>query len=435
MPNEIYGLLGIVGLAVLLILRVPVALAIGMVGFVGIAALSGVNTAFYMASSEAFATVTQYELVVIPLFVLMGNIASASGLSRDLYDAAFAWIGRLRGGLASATVIGCAGFSALSGSSIASAVTMGRVALPQMKRFSYSDALATGSVAAGGTLGILIPPSTGFIIYATLTEQSIGRLFMAGILPGILLTALFVVAIYIVTSIRPADGPAGEPFTLRESIRAGLRASLIGGIIVITIGGIYLGFFTPAEAAGIGAILTLFVSFFRGRLSLAQWKDVLMQTVRTTSMVFLILVGANIFAPFLALSDLPHFISQGLTALDVGPYGVLFLILAAYIILGTFLEGLSLLVITLPIVFPAIIAAGFDPIWFGVIAVIVLEMGLISPPVGLNVFVVASIADKVPLSTVFRGVIPFWIAMAVCTVLLILFPSIALYIPQTMMGN
>jgi tripartite ATP-independent transporter DctM subunit len=435
MPNEFYGLLGIVGLAVLLILRVPVALAIATVGFAGIVALSGFNSAFYMASSEAFATVTQYELVVIPLFVLMGNIASASGLSRDLYDAAFAWIGRLRGGLASATVIGCAGFSALSGSSIASAVTMGRVALPEMKRFAYSDALATGSVAAGGTLGILIPPSTGFIIYATLTEQSIGRLFMAGILPGILLTSLFVVAIYIVTLIRPADGPAGKPFTLRESCRATLRASLIGGIIVITIGGIYLGFFTPAEAAGVGAVLTLFVSFFRGRLSLTEWKEVLMQTVRTTSMVFLILVGANIFGPFLSLSDLPNFISQSLTSLDVGPYGILFLILATYIVLGTFLEGLSLLVITLPIVFPVIVAAGFDPIWFGVIAVITLEMGLISPPVGLNVFVVASISDNVPLSTVFRGVIPFWIAMAVCTVLLILFPAIALYIPQTMMGQ
>lgn len=435
MPSEIYGALGIVALAVLMLLRVPVALAIGLVGMGGIALIGGLPMALNIIASETFATVSSAELLVIPLFILMGNIASTSGLSRDLYDASFALIGRFRGGLASATVIGCAGFSALSGSSIASAVTMGRVALPEMKRFHYADGLATGSVAAGGTLGILIPPSTGFIIYATLTEQSIGRLFMAGILPGLLMTLLFAIMIMIVARVQPGSAPAGRAFGLAETLRAVLRASLIGGVILVTIGGIYLGAFTPAESAGVGTILTLVASLFRQRMSFGDWRCLLSDTVRTTSMVFLILIGANIFAPFLALSDLPHAISSVLLTADLGAYGILMIVILLYLVLGTFLEGLSMLVITLPIVFPLIVGAGFDPIWFGVIAVIVLEMGLISPPVGLNCFVVASIADKVSLGTVFRGVVPFWFAMAACTVILICFPGIALWIPNAMMGH
>lgn len=407
MPPDIYGLLGVVVLVILMVMRVPIALAIALVGMGGITLISGPSVALNIVTSETFATVSSPDLLVIPLFILMGNIASNSGLSRDLYDASFAVLGRFRGGLASATIFGCAGFSALSGSSIASAVTMGRVALPEMKRFGYSDRLATGSVAAGGTLGILIPPSTGFIVYATLTEQSIGRLFMAGILPGLLMTALFIIAISIVAHLWPDTAPAGEAFSINESLRAIGRSSLIAGVILITIGGIYLGVFTPAESAGVGTILTLIVSLFRKRMNLNEWVDILTHTVRTTSMVFLILIGANIFSPFLSLTDLPHTISGFLQSINLGPYGILLIVIALYIVLGTFLEGLSMLVITLPIVYPLILAAGFDPIWFGVIAVIVLEMGLISPPVGMNCFVVAGISDKVPLSMVFRAFFPF----------------------------
>lgn len=485
MPDIAIGLIGIGVLFFLLIIRTPVAIAMMAVGLVGVGILNSWQAAFGTLIRETIVLASFYELSVIPLFVLMGNIASVSGMSRDLYDAAHSWVGGMRGGLASATIVGCAGFAALSGSSVASAVTMGRVALPEMERYKYDAGLATGSVAAGGTLGILIPPSTGFVIYAVLTEESIGRLFVAGILPGILLTILFVGTITMLTTLRPSlaevrqekaeTGPYLAPwrakwFVIEGVIGAGviaftfmkaphlwwlpvgvlalfwstlaistkvkfealLKAFPIIGIIIVTMGGIYFGWFTPVEAAGVGAFLAGLVALWRKSLTKETSTTIILQTMRVTALVFMILIGANIFSPFLALSQIPDFIASFLLGLDIGRYGVLLVILGLYIVLGTFLEGFAMLVLTMPIVFPIILQLGFDPIWFGVVVVITLEMGLISPPVGVNVFVVKSIAEHVPMQKIFWGILPFWFAMLACVIILVIFPQIALYLPNTM---
>lgn len=432
MSPSLIGFIGLFFLFAFLLLRMPVALTMLLVGFVGTAALNGLGPAFTSLAAEAFDIATFFDLIVIPLFVLMGNLAGVSGMSRDLYNAANAWVGHWRGGLAAATITGCAGFAALSGSSIASAVTMGRVALPEMKRFKYSDSLATGCVAAGGTLGILIPPSSGFVIYAVLAEESIGRLFMAGVFPGLLLTGLFLIAISLVTWFRPEAGPAGPRTDFRGKMVSLWRAFAIVIIVLVTIGGIYMGVMTPVEAAGVGALLTLLVAWARGSLTLASMRFVILQTVRTTSTTFMILVGAHVFIPFMALSAIPADLVGFLVGLDVGNLGVMIIIMATYVVLGTFLEGIAMLVLTMPIVLPLIHEMGVDTVWFGVIVVIVLEMGLISPPVGVNVFVVRSVAPDVPMNTIFRGIWPFWCAMLVCLALLLIWPQIALFLPNTM---
>jgi tripartite ATP-independent transporter DctM subunit len=432
MSVTLIGVIGLVALFALLIIRVSVAMSMLIVGFVGTAVVNGIAPAFAALSGETIEISTFFPLLVVPLFVLMGNLAGVSGMSRDLYSAAYAWFGHFRGGLSSATIAACAGFAALSGSSIASAVTMGRVALPEMKRFNYADSLATGCVAAGGTLGILIPPSTGMVIYAVLTEQSIGKLFMAGVFPGLLLTGLFIIAIAIVTKLWPDLGPAGPKTEFAERLRSLWRATAMVSIVLITIGGIYAGVFTPVEAAGVGAFLALAVAAYRRTLNSESVKFIVLQTLRTTATVFMILIGAHVFVPFMALSEIPSDLVGFLTGLDVGNLGILLIILATYIVLGTFLEGIAMLVLTLPIVYPLILDMGLSPIWFGVVAVIVLEMGLISPPVGVNVFVVKGIAPDVPMNTIFRGIWPFWIAMGVCLAILVAFPEIALFLPDSM---
>jgi tripartite ATP-independent transporter DctM subunit len=426
------GLLGFAGLFALMGLGLPVGIAMLVAGIVGTVALTGWTSAAYTLSGQAFATASYYELSVLPLFILMGNLAAASGLSRDLYEAAYRWIGHMRGGLAGATVVGCAGFAALSGSSIASAVTMGRVAYPNMRRFGYGGRLSTGAVAAGGTLGILIPPSTGFVLYAILTEQSIGRLFIAGVLPGLLLTGLFLVTIAIIVRLRPEEGPPGPRVPWRERLAATRRATGIVTIILLTIGGIYTGIFTPVEAAGVGAAFASLMLIIRRKVSLPVLREVVGDTLRTTGMCFLILIGASVFAPFIALSGLPAIVTATFIDSPLGVYGTLLLIIVIYAVLGMVIEGLSLMVITLPIVFPVVIGLGFDPIWFGVIMVIVLEMGLISPPVGVNCFVVSTIARDVKLEQIFAGVMPFWAAMMAAILLLVAFPDIALMLPNAM---
>ena len=426
------GCIGLIALFVLLFMRMPVAMAMLIVGFFGTAAMNGYNAALSTLSSEAFEMTVTLPLTVIPVFVLMGNLAGVSGMSADLFNAAYAWLGHRRGGLASATIAGCAGFAALSGSSIASAVTMGRVALPEMKRFNYGASLATGAVAAGGTLGILIPPSTGLIIYAILTEQSIGRLFMAGVVPGLLLTGLFLIAIAIVTRLKPELGPAGPTSSTSEKLSSLRRSATFVVIVVATIGGIYMGVFTPVEAAGVGAFLAFCVALYRKSLNWGKVRFVVLQTLRTTATVFMILIGAHIFIPFMALTQLPADLVTFLINLDMDRTGVLLMILATYIVLGTFLEGLAMLVLTLPVVFEVITQLGMSPVWFGIVVVIVLEMGLISPPVGVNVFVVKSVAPDVPMGTIFRGIWPFWIAMGVCLAILVAFPEIATFLPDSM---
>ncbi len=426
------GLIGMAALLVLLFLRMPIGIAMALVGAVGIGVLNSLDAALVALGSYPYSYSAVYSLSVIPLFVLMGNFAVVSGMSGDLFAAAYAWVGHRRGGLASATILGSAGFAALSGSSVASAITMGRVALPEMRKYNYDDRLATGTVAAGGTLGILIPPSTILVVYAILTEQSIGKLFLAGFLPGILLTLLFVVTIVGVTYFRPHFGPPGNVVAFADRIAALRRAGALITVVVVTIGGIYAGVFTVTEAAAVGAGLTLAHAIWRRRLTRATLSDALLQTVRTTAMVFLILIGAHIFSPFLAITRIPIELAESMMALGLPPLGVLAIILAAYILLGMFLEGFAMMVLTIPIVFPILTALGYDPIWFGIIMVIVLEMGLISPPVGINVFVVKGVAEDVPMGKIFVGILPFWVAMLVCVVLLIIFPEVALVLPNTM---
>ena len=309
---------------------------------------------------------------------------------------------------------------------------MGQVALPEMRRYKYDPRLATGCIAAGGTLGILIPPSTGFAVYGILTEQSIGRLFLAGVFPGLLLTGLFIITIVLLTRWRPHYGPPGPATSMPERLRALWRATPMVGIVLITIGGIYLGAFTATEAAAVGAFFALVLAIARRRLTGKAMTGAMLSTVQTTALVFLILIGANMFTPFMGVSQIPGELATLLKELALPRLGVLAIIIFVYIILGMFLEGFAMLVLTLPIVFPVIIALGYDPIWFGVIMVVVLEMGLISPPVGVNVFVVKGIARDVPMGQIFAGIIPFWIAMIVCTAILIAFPQIALYLPNTM---
>ena len=429
------GLVGLAALFFLLGIRVPVGIAMMLVGAAGFSALNGVPAGIALLASEPFVIASSYELIVIPLFVLMGNIATLSGMSRDLYGAAYAWIGHWRGGLASATIAACAGFAALSGSSVASAVTMGSVALPEMRRYEYDTSLATGSIAAGGTLGILIPPSTGFVIYALLTEESIGRLFLAGVFPGLLLTALFMLAIHIQTRFKPELGPAGPRRTAAERRIATGRAVPMIAIVAVTIGGIYAGVFTPTEAAGVGAGLALGLAVVRRRATPQALLGAALKTVDTTAMVFLILLGAHLFGPFLALTHIPSDLAGLLGDLPMPRVAVLGIILLAYVVMGTFLEGFAMLVLTLPIVHPIILALGYDPIWFGVVMVLVLEMGLISPPVGINVFVVKAIAEDVPMNRIFAGIMPFWIAMLVCLAILVAFPVIAMFLPDRMIGG
>ncbi|MDP2733072.1 MAG: TRAP transporter large permease [Hoeflea sp.] len=432
MSDFMIGVSGLLAMFGLMVFRMPVGMAMLAAGYFGTVMISGGRSANAMLVTEAFSATSNYNLTVIPLFILMGNIASVAGFSSRLYEAAFAWVGWLRGGLASASIIGCAAFAAVSGSSVATAVTIGKVALPEMKRFGYSDALATGAIAPGGTLGFLIPPSTGFVLYAILTEESIGQLFMAGILPGLLLTLLFMAAVAVMTFVDPKAGPRGEWVSMSKRMMALLRAFPLLIVIVVSIGGIYLGVFTPVEAAGVGAGLVILLALAMRKLEWHAFKQAVTATVGTTAMLYLIIIGASVLNPFLALTHVPATLGEAMTSAGLGPYGVLMLIILAYLLLGMFMDGLAMLVVTTPIFFPIITGLGFDPIWFGVIAVIVIEMGMITPPVGLNVFVVKSVAQDVPMATIFRGVIPFWIAMAVCLLAIIVFPQIALTIPQAM---
>ena len=426
------GALGIVAMLVLLALRMPVGITLVVVGVVGFAAVAGWQGALGLLGASPFQHSFNYDLSVIPLFVLMGHFAMISGMSSDAYTAGQRWVGHWRGGLASATVVACAVFASVSGSSVASAATMSSVALPEMRKRNYDPRLATGCVAAGGTLGILIPPSTGFIVYALLTEESIGRLFLAGFFPGLLLTALFVVTIWLVTWFRPEMGPSVPKASLAERFGALRQVGSLLSIVVVVLGGIYVGVFTPTEAAAIGALLTLLLGIWRRRFTPANFFEALLQTTRTTAFVFLILIGAHIFSPFLAVSQIPSTISSFISHLEVPREAVLALLILLYIVLGTFLEGFAMLVLTLPIVFPVIVDLHYDPVWFGVVMVIVLEMGLISPPVGINVFVVKGFAEDVPMAKIFAGILPFWGAMLVCLLLLVLFPQIALFLPNTM---
>ena len=426
------GVIGIFFLFLLLALRMQIGFSMALVGFLGFAVLSSLGSSFAIMGMEPFKIGAAYSLTVIPLFILMGQFANHSKMGFEIYQTVYRWIGFLPGGLSMATIGACGGFAAISGSSLAAAATMGMVALPEMKRFKYDNALATGCVAAGGTLGILIPPSTVMIIYGILTEQPIATLFIAGILPGLLLTGLFILTIYVVTRIKPSLGPPGPRFSMKERIYSLKDTWSIFSLFILVIGGLYTGWFTPTEAAGVGAFGAFAITIIKKRLTWDNLKLSLAQTVRTTAMVFLILIGAHVFGYFLTISQIPDQLSILATEWGLSRYAILAMIIFAYIIMGCFMEGLALMVLTIPIVYPLVLELGFDPIWFGVIITLVMEMSLITPPVGINVFIISGISKDVPMYVIFRGIIPFWCAMLVCVILLILFPQIALWLPLTM---
>jgi C4-dicarboxylate transporter, DctM subunit len=432
MSSEMIGILGIVLLFVLLALRMYIGIAMALIGFLGLVYLVGWSAGSSILGIIPMAEASSYTLSVIPLFVLMGQFAFLSGVSSDIYKTVYAWMGHWRGGMAMATIVACSGFAAICGSSLATGATMAMVTIPEMKKFNYDTRLATGCIAAGGTLGILIPPSIGFVLYGILTELSIGKLFMAGILPGIMLAGLFIAAIYIQCRIKPEMGPCGPTSSWMSKIKALKNTWGMLVLFVIVMGGIYLGVFTPTEAAGVGAFGAFAFTLFRGKLTYKTLLDSLMQTGKMTTMIFLIIIGANIFSSFLGLTKLPMELADFMANLPLPRLLILALILIIYIILGCVMDCYAIMILTVPILFPVIEALHFDPIWFGVLMVIVLEVGLITPPVGLNVFVIKGAVPEVPLTTIFRGVWPFLAAAILAIVILIVYPILATYIPNNM---
>jgi tripartite ATP-independent transporter DctM subunit len=431
MSPEIVGIIGIAAVVFLLIARMWIGLAMAMIGFLGIAALRGLDGAFGVMGTVPYKYIAFYPISAIPLFVFMAMVISNTGIGASLFKTAHTWLGQLRGGLAMAGVLASGGLAAIMGDSVAEVVTMGQVAVPEMRKYKYDDQLATGSVAAGGTLGILIPPSLGFILYGILTEQSVGMLFMAGILPGILLTFLFLVAIRIITAFRPSAGPPGPKTSLKEKIVSLKGTWHVLLLFLLIIGGIYGGIFTPTEAGGVGAFGALVISTVSRRLTIKILLDSLLESTKITAMIMLLIVGAFILMKFLALSKLPFMLSQAIGGHSLPPFAVFAGIILLYIILGMFLDIFSAIVLTIPLIFPLVLEMGFDPIWFGVIMVLVMEMGLITPPVGLNVFALAGVTG-IPLHTIFRGVLPFLLAMIICIIFLAIFPQIALFLPSLM---
>jgi len=421
-------------LLVLLFIRMPAGLAMLIVGAAGVILIRP-TAAVPVVAGEIFAVASRYPLTILPLFILMGNLAVVSGMSHDIYRAAHTWFGRFRGSLAAASIVACAGFSALSGSSLAAAMTMGRVSLPEMKRYKYDDSLATGAIAAGGTLGILIPPSAGLVIYGIITEESIGRLFMAGVIPGILLTFLFVFIVWLVVRLSPHKAPrvkASIPW--RENLRITARAFWVLCIVIVTIGGIYAGIFSAVEAAGVGALLTLIVALGRRRLNRKTLTETVHATLKASGTAFLVLLGAFVFKVFLGFTGIAFVASEWVAEQGFSGAQIAAIVLLMFVALGTFLDGFAMLVLTVPLVQPILESLGVDMIWFGIMIVITLEMGLISPPVGLNIFVVKGVAPEVPVHTMFRGIIPFWLAMGLALILIALMPSLATLLPNAMYG-
>jgi C4-dicarboxylate transporter DctM subunit len=431
MSPEMTGLIGIVVLIVLIFLRIWIGAVMVLVGIVGYGILGGWDMAIVVAGTEPYSNIAFYPITVIPLFILMGSVVSNTGVAGDLYNTAYTWIGKLRGGLAMATTMACCAFAAICGSSAATAATMARVALPEMKKHNYDMKMAAGSVAAGGTMGILIPPSMGFILYGILCEVSIGKLFMAGIIPGLLEAIFYMVTIWIMCKWRPHMGPPGESTTIKQKVVSlkGTWAMLL--LFVLVMGGIYMGIFTPTEAGAVGAFGSIVISFIGRKLTWPNLRGSVVETAQTTAMIVFMIVGAFMLMRFLAISKLPFFIGDLVAGLPVGRMWIMIAIIVMYIILGCFLDIYAAIILTCPIIFPAVMALNFDVIWFGVIMVRVMEMGLITPPMGMNVFIMASVVD-VPIGTIFRGVVPFIIADVLHVALLVAVPSLSLFLPNNM---
>lgn len=424
------GIIGIVVLIAIFLLRMPVGFAMAAVGLVGFSYLVSPEAGLSIVARDVFHTFSSYSLTVIPMFVLMGSIAFASGMSRRLYDAGYSLVGRLRGGLAMATVVGCAGFAAICGSTNATAAAMGRVSLPEMKRYNYADSLATGSVAAAGSLGILIPPSTIFIIYGIMTEQSIGKLFVAGVFPGLLLASLFIIVVALVCWRDPSLAPTGAATNWKEKIAGLTGISEMLVLFGLVIGGLFLGWFSPTQAGGAGAAGALLIGLVRRQLTWQGFLGAVKDALRITCMVMIIITGAVVFGHFMAVAKIPLILAAWVVGLPLPPVAVMGVIVLIYLLGGCFMDALALITLTIPIFYPAVLALGFDPIWFGVIIVLVTEMGVITPPVGVNVYVIKGIAEGVPLETIFKGILPFLGALAVAIGILMAFPQIATYLPS-----
>ncbi|NLO97762.1 MAG: TRAP transporter large permease [Peptococcaceae bacterium] len=424
------AIIGIIVLVILLFLGMNIGITMMAVGFFGALYIRGFDSALGLLKTIPFAQASSYSLAVIPLFILMGQFAFHSGLSSDLFDAADKWLSRLKGGLAMATIAACAGFSAICGSTAATAATMGVVALPEMRKYGYSNRLATGSIAAGGTLGILIPPSTGFIIYGIIAEQSIGRLFAAGIFPGIVLTICYIISVAVLVRVNPNIAPGTKKYPFKEMLYSLKGVIGIAILFIAVIGGMFANIFTANEAAGVGATLTLIMMILKRQFTWAKFIDCLRSTVKTAGMIFLILIGAYVFGAFLALTQLPMTLANFVTGLDVNPYVVLAVILVLYAILGCIMDSLAMVMLTVPIFLPIITALGFDPIWYGVLMIMVMEMGLITPPVGMNVYIVAGVAKDVPLVEIFKGVAPMVLGMFIAVIIVAAFPQISLWLPN-----
>lgn len=434
----------IVSLVILLImilaLRIPIAFAMGLVGFFGFAVLNGLNWENFftyrwnvplsLAANRIIDTVQDYGLSIIPLFILMGNLITRSGLSRELYNASYAFLGHHKGGLAMTTVAACGGFSAVCGSSLATAATMAKVAMPPMRRYGYSESLATASIAAGGTLGILIPPSVALIIYGLLTESSIRELFAAGLIPGVLGILLYLCAVKYVVWRNPDSGPAGARMIWSERIKALMGVRDILGLFVLVMGGIYLGVFTPTEAAGIGAGGAFLIALFRRTLTLGSLFETLVESAKTSAILFAVVIGALIFSDFINRAGLPSIMVSFVQGLDISPLMVIFAILIIYVMLGMVLESMSMILLTVPVFYPLVADLGFDLVWFGIVVVVVTEISLITPPVGMNVFVLSGVLKDVKTGTIFKGIFPFFFADLVRLAIIVFFIPVSLWLPE-----
>jgi len=431
MSPTLFGAFGIIILVALFFTQMPVAFVMYLVGFIGFSYLISLDGGLTLLAKDTFQIFTSEGLTVVPLFIFMGQIAFYSGIGRRLYDTTDKIIGHLPGGMAMATIGACAGFAAICGSTIATATTMAAVAMPEMKRYGYDSKLATGAIAAGGTLGILIPPSTILIVYGILTQQSIGKLFAAGILPGILLAGLFVGTIYMAVKIQPKLVGQLPPRRSLQEMMIGLGGALeMLAIFALVMGGLFGGLFTPTEAAAVGALATLLLSLFRRELTWIGFKQALMDTCRINCMILVVIAGATVFGHFMAVSRIPYQLASYVGGLPFPPWLILVFIIFVYIIGGCFMDGLAFLLLTVPIFYPVVKALHFDPIWFGVIIVLLTETAAITPPVGINVYSVSGVVSDVPLEDIFRGVTIFLIPLAICMILLILFPQIALLLPE-----
>lgn len=431
MNPVVVGIIGLVLLLFFLAIRMPVGFTMALVGLSGFIFLVSPGGGLSMAARSTWDQFASYHFSVVPLFILMGQFSFFSGISSRLYKSAYNWLGHMRGGLAMATVGACAGFAAICGSSTATVATMGAVALPEMKKFKYDMGLATGSIAAGGSMGILIPPSVILIIYGIMTEQSIGKLFAAGIIPGLLEAFLYIVTISIVCKLNPSLGPRGPRTPLKEKV-----AGLWGGtaetltIFLLVIGGLFIGWFTPTEAAGVGAFAVMGLSIVLRRLNWKGFTDSIYATTNTTAMILIIILGAIIFNKFIAVTRVPFALADWVGGLNLPPLVIMAMIITVYMIGGCFMDSLGLILLTVPIFFPVAVKLGFDPIWFGIIITRISEIGVITPPVGINVYVMKGVAKDVEMVTIFRGIVPFLMADVVSVFLLLFVPQIVLFLPS-----